>query len=62
VIEYRTSSYCNLGGCVEVGQLPDGAVSVRDSKDPERRMSLVFGPEEWIAFVSGVKNGEFDPI
>ncbi|MGH3588734.1 MAG: DUF397 domain-containing protein, partial [Pseudonocardia sp.] len=33
--EYRISSYCSMGGCVEVGQRPDGGVSVRDAKDPE---------------------------
>jgi Domain of unknown function (DUF397) len=60
VIEYQISSYCNGGGCVEVGRTPDGPVVVRDSKDPERRASLVFTAEEWTAFVAGVKNGEFD--
>ena len=60
VIEYQISSYCNGGGCVEVGRMPDGPVVVRDSKDPERRASLVFTAEEWVAFVAGVKNGEFD--
>jgi hypothetical protein len=60
VIEFRTSSFCNLGNCVEVGRSPEGSVVVRDSKDPERRASLVFTAEEWWAFVAGVKNGEFD--
>jgi hypothetical protein len=60
VIQYQISSYCNGGGCVEVGRAPDGPVVVRDSKDPERRASLVFTAEEWAAFVAGVKNGEFD--
>jgi Domain of unknown function (DUF397) len=60
VVEYKISSFCNFGNCVEVGQLPEGSVSVRDTKDPERR-SLVFTGEEWGAFVKGVKNGEFDP-
>jgi len=60
VIEYQISSYCNGGGCVEVGRTPGGPVVVRDSKDPERRASLVFTAEEWAAFVAGVKNGEFD--
>jgi hypothetical protein len=60
VIEYRISSFCNLGGCVEVGRAPDGSVVVRDSKDPERCQALTFTREEWSAFVSGVKAGEFD--
>lgn len=61
MIEFRVSSFCTSGGCVEVGQLPDGVVAVRDSKDPERRRSLVFTRLEWAAFVQGVKAGEFDP-
>jgi hypothetical protein len=60
VTDYKISSFCNMGGCVEVGQLAGGSVAVRDSKDPERRASLVFTVEEWSAFVAGVKNGEFD--
>ncbi len=61
MIEYRISSFCNFGGCVEVGQSPDGSVVVRDSKDTERAVSLAFTSEEWTAFVKGVKAGEFDP-
>lgn len=61
MIEYRTSSFCNLGGCVEVGRLPDGEVIVRDSKDAERSAALQFTSDEWVAFVRGVKAGEFDP-
>lgn len=60
MVEYKISTFCNFGDCVEVGRLPGGSVSVRDTKDPERR-SLVFTPDEWDAFVKGVKNGEFDP-
>ena len=60
MLQYKVSSFCNYGNCVEVGRSPEGPVVVRDSKDPERRTSLVFTPEEWTAFVAGVKNGEFD--
>lgn len=60
MIEYRISSFCNIGGCVEVGQSPDGSVVLRDSKDTERSVSLAFTNEEWAAFVKGVKAGEFD--
>lgn len=61
MIEFRISSFCSLGGCVEVGQAPDGTVVVRDSKDPDRAAELVFDGAEWAAFVAGVKAGEFDP-
>ena len=47
------------GSCVEVASLPNGGVGVRDSKDPSGS-ALRFTPGEWRAFLSGVRNGEFD--
>jgi hypothetical protein len=44
--------------CVEVAFV-DGAIVVRDSKDPAGPQ-LVFTPQEWDAFVEGAKDGEFD--
>lgn len=46
------------GQCVEV-RLADGAVEVRDSKDPDGPI-LRFTPGEWAAFTGGVRDGEFD--
>jgi hypothetical protein len=60
VVEYKISSFCNFGDCVEVGTLRGGAVSVRDTKDAAGT-TLTFTRDEWDAFVKGVKNGEFDP-
>lgn len=60
MIEYRTSSFCSLGDCVEVGFTPDGGVAVRDSKDGAVG-PLFFTREEWVAFTAGVRAGEFDP-
>jgi uncharacterized protein DUF397 len=45
--------------CVEVASLPDGGIGVRDSKDPSGPV-LRFTPDEWHAFLGGVRNGEFD--
>jgi uncharacterized protein YeaC (DUF1315 family) len=59
VTEFRTSSYCNFGNCVEVGRTPDGAVVVRDTKN-RAQQALSFTDEEWAAFVAGVKAGDFD--
>jgi hypothetical protein len=50
-------SFAN-GNCVEV-QDGRGAVRVRNSRDPQGG-TLVFTPEEWDAFLRGVRNGEFD--
>ncbi|MEU9834316.1 DUF397 domain-containing protein [Streptosporangium sp. NPDC048047] len=47
------------GNCVEVAPLDGGRVGVRDSKDRSGPV-LVFTPDEWDAFVGGVKDGEFD--
>lgn len=58
--EWRQSarSGANYDNCVEVAFV-DGAVAVRDSKQPDGPV-LVFTPEEWDAFVDGAKDGEFD--
>jgi hypothetical protein len=54
------SRACSSDGCVEVAQLADGSVALRDSKDVGKA-AHVFDRDEWTAFVTGVKNGEFDP-
>ena len=50
---------CNNSACVQVAHLPGGVVAVRDSKDTTKAPHF-FDAEEWAAFVSGVKAGEFD--
>lgn len=49
----------NGGNCVEVASNIPGVIGVRDSKNPDGG-TLVFTPEEWRAFVGGVRDGEFD--
>lgn len=46
------------GNCVAWAHLEDG-VAVRDTKHPEGPV-LIFTPDEWAAFVGGVKDGEAD--
>jgi hypothetical protein len=55
---WKKSSFCGEAACVEVAVLPD-LVAVRDSKREESPV-LTFTPSEWEAFVSGVKQGQFD--
>ncbi|MBO0879070.1 MAG: DUF397 domain-containing protein [Mycobacterium sp.] len=59
-IEFRTSTFCEGGQCVEVGFVDSGAsqVMVRDSKDRGGSV-LRFTQPEWDAFVKGVRAGEF---
>jgi Domain of unknown function (DUF397) len=54
----KSSRSSGNGQCVEMAEL-DGAVALRDSKDPTGPV-LVFTPAEWGAFLAGAKDGEFD--
>ena len=52
-----TASFAN-GNCVQVAELPDGQIGIRDSKAPHGPI-LRFTLGEWDAFTAGVRNGEF---
>ena len=53
------SSYSNNqgGDCVEGARLADGAMAVRDSKDPEGP-ALLFPTSVWTAFTTALRNGD----
>jgi len=53
-------SFAN-GNCVEVASLPGDGIGIRDSKDSDGPV-LRFTPDEWNAFLGGVRNGEFDQL
>jgi hypothetical protein len=55
----KSSLSFSNGNCVEVADLPSGGIGVRDSKNSEGPV-LRFTPDEWKAFLGGVRNGEFD--
>ena len=55
---WRTSSYSVGGNCVEVA-FADHHVAVRDSKNRNGSV-IMFTPDEWGAFLRGVRDGEFD--
>ncbi|WP_436750254.1 DUF397 domain-containing protein [Streptomyces sp. URMC 129] len=50
-----------LGNCVELAALAGGGAAFRNSRDPQGP-ALVYTPEEFAAFVDGVKKGEFDDL
>ena len=54
---WKRSTKCSGGQCVEVTRV-DGNYLIRDSKRPDLA-PLSFTAQEWIAFVEGVKAGEF---
>ena len=56
---YIKSSHSGTGGCVEVRLLEDGTIGLRDSKDRSKQPHI-FTPQEWTAFLAGVRDGEFD--
>lgn len=59
--EYRKSSFTGKDrwACVEVA-MRQGVVGVRSTTDPQK-VTVYYTAEEWLAFIAGVKNGEFDP-
>jgi hypothetical protein len=49
------------GNCVEVADIEGGRVGMRDSKNIAGPV-LGISPEEWRAFLGGVRKGEFDDL
>jgi hypothetical protein len=47
------------GNCVEVAQLPDGRVAMRNSRHPGGP-ALIYTRAEMAAFVAGARDGDFD--
>jgi hypothetical protein len=56
---WQKSSYSGTNGCVEVAELGDGNIGVRNSKRPGEG-HVVFTRHEIDAFVQGIVAGEFD--
>ena len=57
-VVWHRASRCANGECVEVASR-DGLILVRDSKDPAGEV-LAYSNDEWTAFISSVKAGDFD--
>ena len=57
----KASASSASGACVETASIRPDEILVRNSRDPEGPV-LCFTKQEWVAFVTGVKAGEFDAI
>jgi hypothetical protein len=57
---WRKSSSCEGGTCVEIGSQSD-RIAMRDAKSQHSPV-LLFTHTEWTEFLDGVRNGEFDPL
>jgi hypothetical protein len=57
----KSSASSGNGTCVETASVRTDEILVRNSRDSEGPV-LAFTKAEWIAFVAGVKAGEFDAI
>lgn len=55
--EWQRSSFCDTGTCVEV-TFDDPWVLLRNSQDVS--VQLRFTADEWLAFLNGAKEAEFD--
>jgi hypothetical protein len=61
-VTWQKSRRSNSSGtCVEVAQLRDGDVAVRNSRHPDGP-ALVYTKAEITAFVLGAKDGDFDHL
>lgn len=58
-LNYIISSKCTGGNCVGVAKLADGSIKIRNTSDDSGK-PITFTREEWVAFIAGVKEGEFN--
>ena len=57
----KSSLSFSNNNCVEVADLPDRTVGIRNSRDSGGPV-LRFTPDEWVAFLAGARRGEFDRL
>ena len=48
------------GSCIEIANLPDGQVAIRDGKLGDASSVLTFTRDEWDRFTTAIRTGELD--
>jgi hypothetical protein len=59
-LPWRIARRCNAGSCVRVAASGD-TIFIGDSKSPDGPV-LAYTHSEWLTFVEGVKQGDFDNL
>jgi hypothetical protein len=57
-LDWRKSTRCDSGTCVEVALTVDRHVAMRNSTDPDGPV-LTFSTDAWSAFIKDIQGGEF---
>ena len=59
---WRKSRHSNpSGNCVEIAELPDGAIAIRNSRFPDGP-ALICARTDFTEFLTGARDGEFDAL
>ncbi len=58
-VVWRRSSRCDAGNCMEVADIEDDQIGLRDSKLPESGY-LRFSRSSWNSFLAGIRAGDFN--
>jgi len=57
----KSRSSNSQGNCVELAELPEGSIAVRNSRHPEGP-ALIYTRTEIEALIQGAKDGDFDNL
>ena len=61
-VTWRKSTASNPSGCcVEVAEMPDGAIAMRNSRHPAGP-ALIYSRADLAAFLAAAKKGDFDDM
>ena len=60
-VRWTTANSCAAGNCVRIAATGDGQTLIGDTKYPSGPV-LRYTKDEWVAFLAGAKNGDFDEV